>query len=223
MITGGIDEAGRGPVVGPMVMAICGLSKETGEQLLRAGIKDSKLILPVIRIMLAELIREKADFIEIVEFSPHEIDDAVNDPKMNLNRLEAKGTALLLSAFWNKHPTSRVAVDLPSNNMESYKSSVVSFLPEEHKEKASLILLEHKADANYVEAGCASILAKTIRDARIQDIERKLGFPIGSGYPSDPKTIIFIKSLNSIGEKHVRKSWESYKRLYKGKGQTKLR
>ena len=215
MLRAGIDEAGRGPVIGPMVMAICGLSKENAELFIKAGIKDSKLILPVKREALAELIREKAEFLEVIEFNPNEIDDAVNNPNMNLNRLEAKGTAILLSKFWDKHPESKVAVDLPSNNELAYRDQIKVFTPEYHKQRIiSNLILEHKADSTYIEASCASIIAKTTRDMRIREIENKLGFGIGSGYPSDPKTITFLKSLTPIGEEFVRKSWASYKRLY---------
>jgi ribonuclease HII len=215
MLRAGIDEAGRGPVIGPMVMAICGLSSETAEFFLKAGVKDSKLILSAKREQLAELIRENAEFLEVVEFSPKEIDDAVNNPNMNLNRLEAKGTAILLSKFWENSPNSKVAVDLPSNNESSYRDQIKVFAPEQHKQRIhSNLILEHKADSTYIEASCASIIAKTIRDLRVREIENKLGFGIGSGYPSDPKTITFLKSLTPIGEVFVRKSWASYKRLH---------
>jgi len=224
MLRAGIDEAGRGPVIGPMVMAICGLSKENAELMLRAGIKDSKLVLPAKREELAELIRKKAEFLEIIEFNPKEIDEAVNNPAMNLNRLEAKGTAILLSKFWDKHPDSRVAVDLPSNNESSYRNQIKVFTPENHRQRIhSNLILEHKADSTYIEASCASIIAKTTRDVRIREIESKLGFGIGSGYPSDPKTITFLKSLTPIGEVFVRKSWASYKRIYPDKRQKTLK
>lgn len=224
MLRAGIDEAGRGPVIGPMVMAICGLSENNAEFFIRAGVKDSKLILPAKREQLFETIMAKAEFTEIIELSPREIDDAVSNKSMNLNWLEAKGTAILLSKFWDKHPESKVAVDLPSNNESSYRESILAFLPEGHRKKAySNLILEHKADANYIEASCASIMAKTIRDKRIREIEAEIKQRVGSGYPADPITINFLKSLTPIAEKHVRKSWASYKRMYPGKGQATLR
>jgi ribonuclease HII len=224
MIRAGIDEAGRGPIVGPMVLAICGLTEEKAEQMRRAGMKDSKLILPLKREELASVIKSNADFLETIEFSPQEIDDAVNNPDINLNGLEAKGTAILLSKFWDKHPDSMVAIDLPSNNLAQYRDRVISFLPEEHKSRArARLILEHKADSTYVEASCASIMAKTIRDMRVREIEKEIGTMIGSGYPADPRTISFLKTLNSVAEKHIRKSWASYKRLLRDKGQTKLK
>ena len=85
----GIDEAGRGPVIGPIVMA--GIIGDE-EEFKKLGVKDSKLLKPSEREELYEKLVKYEHFVIIV--GPEEIDAAISSPdNMNLNWLEASTTA----------------------------------------------------------------------------------------------------------------------------------
>ena len=211
MIVGGVEEAGRGPVIGPMVMAICATNEANISKLVRLGVKDSKLISPRNRDYLFEKVKELCVH-EIIVLSPQEIDDALDNPEMNLNKLEGVVSAKLI----NKVVVDKVILDCPSNNINAYKEFVASFL----KKKVDLVA-EHKADLNHTIVGAASILAKVTRDRIIDDLKKVAGFDFGSGYPSDPKTISFLKE-NWHKYDFFRKSWSTYKKVAVSKNQSSL-
>ena len=211
----GIDEAGRGPVIGPMVMAGVKISEKKLEQISRMGIKDSKLLSPKERERLFDIITKDCDWIEYhIEISwPKEIDDALESPNMNLNSLEALHTAIILG----KLNGDKAILDLPSNNALAYIQSVQKFMKPEII-KTCNIIAEHKADMNYEVVGAASIIAKVTRDRLIEEMKdkyREYG-DFGSGYPSDPKTKNFLlknwnnSELKKIETGFFRKTWKSY-------------
>ena len=206
----GIDDAGRGPLLGPMFLAGV-LIKSTDEKFLKElGAKDSKLLTHPQRIILAEQIRKNAINIEISESSPKEIDEAVNS--INLNTLEAKMTANIINKLNNKKDKIRAIVDCPSVNTLAWKNKMLSFV----KNKENLeVRCEHKADFNYPVVSAASIIAKVAREDSVEKIKKQFG-NIGSGYPSDPTTIEFIKSQGIELAKTgiVRTSWTTWKNLY---------
>ena len=81
----GIDEAGRGPVIGPLIIA--GVMIEEGEEYKIDGVKDSKLLAHKKRIELDKKIKENSEFL-IIDVSPKEIDDFILNKKINLNWLK---------------------------------------------------------------------------------------------------------------------------------------
>ena len=83
----GIDDAGRGPVLGPMILAGV-LADASDEKIIKMmGAKDSKLLTPPNRKKIGDEIRKKyIHYIEVT--SPREIDESTN-----LNYLEAIKTA----------------------------------------------------------------------------------------------------------------------------------
>lgn len=210
----GIDEAGRGPVIGPLVMAIVCLDQSQRETLQAAGVKDSKQILPAKRRVLAELIRRTSVFADTLIFTPTEIDAALNDAHMNLNRLEAKGTALLIMNALAHHNSFSITIDLPTSNANSYREAILDFLEEPFRSQFMRLplVLEHKADHHHIEAAAASILAKTLRDTEIEQLKDRVGVDFGSGYPSDPKTVSFLKNGATAFPELCRQTWASYKR-----------
>lgn len=225
----GIDEAGRGPLIGPMVMAGVKISEQNIPDISCLGIKDSKLLSIRERERLFEIIT-KLEWIEYhIEISwPKEIDKALRSSSMNLNLLEALHTAMII----NKLKCDEAILDLPSNNAEKYIRDVKKFMFEEIKDKYKIIA-EHKADMNYSIVGAASIIAKVTRDNLIEELKHKinkLGISddFGSGYPSDPKTKAFVekhwnnKKLDKIENGFFRKTWQSYKKLTIKKKQRKL-
>lgn len=211
MIIAGVEEAGRGPVIGPMVMAICAISEDKISELQALGVKDSKLIAPKNRELLFHKIKELCAH-EIIIMGARDVDAALNDPDMNLNKLEGKVSAQLI----NNVPSQKVILDCPSNNISSYRNYVKSMVKSDVE-----IIAEHKADLNHTIVGAASILAKVTRDKIIDEIKKEVGEDFGSGYPSDPKTIDFLKR-NWNKYDVFRKTWSTYKKVALSGGQRKL-
>ena len=93
----GIDDAGRGPVIGPMVLAGCLITDETEKELKRLGVKDSKQLTKKRRAFLEIIIKEKAEAFFVVKTQAEEIDGKNNDG-INLNDLEAQMSASIEAA-----------------------------------------------------------------------------------------------------------------------------
>lgn len=211
----GIDEAGRGPAVGPMV--ICGASfpENLSDKLKEIGVKDSKLLLPQEREELfgqvAELCKKKY---YIIVISPDEIDSAVAEK--DLNWLETRKSAEIINFL---HPDKAI-IDCPNPNIKAYSE----YIRERLIDKKVELVCEHKADFNYPVVGAASILAKVTRDAEIERIKEKTGIDFGSGYPSDPKTKKFIEENfdNKKFASIIRHSWSPVKNRIAEKAQKRL-
>lgn len=200
MIISGIDEAGRGPVIGPMVMAICAIEDSKVYLLGEMGVKDSKLLTRNKREELFSKIQEICTY-SIIILSPPEIDAALNDRTVNLNRLEGKTTAALIN---NVH-ADKCIIDCPSPNIKAYTEFIKSMVT-----KKIELVCEHKADLNNTIVGAASILAKVTRDRIIDELQKVAKIDFGSGYPSDPRTVEFLKN-NWNKFDFFRTSWGTYK------------
>lgn len=199
----GVDEAGRGPVMGPLV--ICGISIKEDDLLRKMGVRDSKKLSRSQRESLSEKIREVANGIEIVEIAASEID--ILREEMTLNQLEVRIFASVI-----KKLSPRIAyVDAADVDEERFAEEILRELGSPLE-----IISRHKADDTYPVVSAASILAKVRRDEQVRKIEEQIGEPIGSGYASDPNTIRFIESwLQRFNElpPHTRKSWDTSNRL----------
>jgi ribonuclease HII len=215
MKVAGIDEAGRGPIIGPMVMAIAVMDEKDLFKLEALGVKDSKLLTPEQRDQIFEKLIKLVDY-QIAVLSPSEIDTAVHSKHMNLNWLEATTSASLI----NKMHMEKVFVDCPSTNPKAYHAYLMKLLMNQKLN----VIAEHKADSTYVICSAASILAKVTRDRAIEKLKQKFKVDFGSGYPSDPKTKEFVEKYyaDSRFQTIFRKSWETYKRLVKKESQSSL-
>jgi ribonuclease HII len=215
MYVAGIDEAGRGPAMGPMAMAIVSVKKSDEFKLRTMGVKDSKKLSAKKREELAVVIRDIGRS-KVVLIDAKEVDKAVLSPSDNLNWLEARKSAELV----NMVNPDQIVFDCPSTNLESYKQ----YIKNKIKKKKMKILVEHKADENHLTAAAASILAKVSRDAEIEKIKKKIKKDFGSGYASDPKTQAFIEKYWEKKEyqKYFRQSWETLKRRKDAKKQRSL-
>ena len=213
-LTLGIDEAGRGPVIGPMVMAGVVVNEEQTEQLRNIGVKDSKLIPPGLREDMFDMIKKIVTSYKIIIIPPKEIDDALESPDLNLNKLEALKSALII----NELKPEKAILDAPSVNTQAYEDQVKFYL----KNKNIKFITENKADLNYVEVGAASILAKVTRDREIEKIRKKYG-EVGPGYPSNPITQAFLRQNWEKHPEIFRKTWETYKKIAIAKNQKKLK
>lgn len=200
----GIDEAGRGPIIGPMVM--CGVAIEEGQEkeLELLGVKDSKLLSPSVRERIAAVLEKKYTFHRVI-ISPIEIDSMTGNGKAkNLNWLEAEKAAVIV----NELKPDKVIIDCPSPNLKAY----TAFITERIDAKRQVVC-EHKADANYVVVGAASIIAKVCRDAEIEKLKAHVGMDFGSGYMADPRTKAFVEKYWDKHPEIFRHSWAPYKKL----------
>ncbi len=211
----GIDEAGRGPVLGPLVMCGISVKEEDEKQLVKLQVKDSKLLTKEKREYLFDKIKDISYKAEIIVVNPDEIDHAVNNNNgLNLNKLEAKKTAEIINLL----KPDKAIVDAPSNNIKSYKEYLLGLI----KNKKIELVLEHKADLNYPVVSAASILAKVTRDNEIEKLKKKIKIDFGSGYMSDPKTAVFLEKYYEKYPDLFRKSWAPYQKALDKKFQSKL-
>lgn len=214
MMVLGLDEAGRGPCIGSLFLVGVMCEEEKREELRAIGAKDSKLLPHKKRMLLAEKIKKIANKIEVVQLTPSEIDQAVDgDDSLNLNWLEARKTAEIL----NKLKPDKAIIDCPSPNIKAY----ADYIKRRLTHKSVELILEHKAE-KYEIVAAASIIAKVLREEEVAKIEKKVGQSIGSGYPSNPICQKFLKENHEKYPEIIRHSWESYKRIIRGKQQKNL-
>jgi len=212
----GIDDAGRGPVLGPMILAGV-LAEKSDEQKIKGwGAKDSKLLSPKSRAILAQKISQ--NFTNHIEISQaKEIDES-----SNLNYLEAIKTAMIINKLSQSTKEKiTIFIDCPSTNIEAWTLDVKKLL----KNPENIILkCEHKADLNHPIVSAASIIAKERRETEMKNLRKTLKIDFGSGYPADPKTKNFIKeNYDNPKYKHIiRFSWSTVKKLIERKSQRKL-
>jgi len=221
----GIDDAGRGPVVGPMFLAGVLVDDGKKKKFKKLGIKDSKQLFPVERKKLFKEIKKLCLDFKIVSSSASEIDHLIQTGT-NLNKIEAQKTAKIINSLIkpiDKKMDVQIVVDCPSVNIVAWKNYLSRHIKKNEKVKLFL-KCEHKADINHVEAAAASILAKVSRDSEIEKIKKEIGIDFGSGYPSDPETIDFLKKYGDKFKDYgiFRKTWMTWKTHMKKKSQKKL-
>jgi len=218
MLVAGVDDAGRGAVIGPLVIAGVLVKEEDLRKLKELGVKDSKLLSPHRREILDVEIRRIAENLNVVRLSPREIDLVVNSGRKlhKLNYLEAQTMAKVIEAL----RPQMVYVDASDVLEERFKQHIL----ESMSFKVNIIS-EHKADRNYVVVSAASVIAKVERDKAITELAKTLG-DFGSGYPSDPRTMSFLRECCEKLEEYpefVRKSWKPAKRVRDQKGSEQMR
>jgi len=219
----GIDEAGRGPVIGPMVIAGVMAEPDLEKEFIKLGVKDSKRLSPGRREELTEVIRKRCS-VHTEILAPEQIDS--RREKESLNVIEEKAYAAVLAKLLIDMDSKQIEkitaiVDSVDVDEQRFAKSIKSHLPDGlNKIK---IISKHKADDIYPIVSAASIIAKTLRDSKVEEISEELGTAIGSGYPSDPVTKEFLKQwLKEKGElpPHVRRSWKTVKRLIENRNTT---
>ena len=216
----GVDDAGRGPVIGPMILAGCLITKETEIELKKLGVKDSKQLTQKRREYLEKIIKEKAVAYKVLKVTPDNIDIS-KEKGLKLNELEANMAAKIINNINDKDRQISVVLDCPSTTREKWKDYLITrigFL------KNLEIYCEHKADANHVSVAAASVLAKCAREKEMDKLKKKYGDEIGSGYSSDPLTQKFLsKNIEKFKDDGIfRKSWETYRRALSDSGQRTL-
>ncbi|MDE1769495.1 MAG: ribonuclease HII [Thaumarchaeota archaeon] len=202
MLVCGVDDAGRGSVLGPLVIAGVSIEKSKIKHLVEIGVKDSKQLSPKSRENLYEKIISLVDGYYIAKIPPSVIDRNVN--KNLLNQLEANYMAKVIK----KLGAGSSYVDSCDVNPKRFGLYISNLA------KTGKIVSSHHADRKYPVVSAASIIAKVNRDRAIEKLRKN--HDVGSGYPSDSKTMGFIKewlSQNGNVPVFVRKSWKPVKIL----------
>jgi ribonuclease HII len=234
-IVAGVDEAGRGSVLGPLVVAGVTIEKKDIPKLKKLGVKDSKLLLPAKRMKLNREINRLALQVVWEKIEPQKIDEVVirGTRLMRLNYLEAQYMARVLERL----KFDLVYVDCCDTVEKRYGNLIADLLFErimhrmnspvqlgEDNPYRNKIVSEHHADVNYPVVSAASIVAKVRRDAYISLLHKKHGL-FGSGYPSDPDTKKFLRGFVERAQSlpsMTRLSWVTIRNLYQiGEEQTK--
>jgi ribonuclease HII len=207
----GIDEAGRGPVIGPLVIGCVVLDSEGSKKLRNLSVRDSKKVPRDKRAELEPIIKETAVEWSLIKISPGEID--LLRQKHSLNLIEAMKTAEMVLSL--ECAPTKIIVDAADPVAEDYRQRIISCLTSGNEDfTIPEIVSEHKADDRYVEVSAASILAKVERDRDIEKLKMIHG-ELGSGYPSDEVTMGFLKELIKSGcelPSYVRRSWNTVER-----------
>lgn len=216
MIIAGIDEAGRGPAVGPLVLAVAVVEKKREDELREFGARDSKEL-------TAEKRRSVWDSLQgaLLEFGTahvqaHEI-DALRT-RNSLNEIEAMRVGHLLNSLKTKPEIAYL--DSPDPESGNFAVRVQKYINFE-----CILRAEHKADVNYPVVSAASIIAKLERDMAVRNLELEYNCVIGTGYSHDPATIRFIKEYthkNNSLPHCARRTWLTSQRILDEKFQKKL-
>lgn len=196
----GIDEAGRGATLGPLVIAGFLCAEKDLELLERIGVRDSKKLSKSRREKIYRQLAEKFKF-HVIKILPRELDERVGRG-ISLNELEGAKFAEVINVL----RPSAAYIDCADVLPENFRNHILKILKHDCD-----LTIEHRADERYLVVGAASIIAKVERDAEIEKLKREYG-DIGSGYPADEKTIAFIQSWykkNRAFPDCVRKTWKT--------------
>ena len=197
----GIDEAGRGSMIGPLVIAGISIKKKDLKKLRSIGVRYSKKLTPEVREILYKKILKIVDNYHVIRITPRTIDRSVF--KHNLNHLEAKNMAkIVLKLKSDVSYVDSCDVDYKRFGRE------ISLLSSNAKIKSY-----HHADSRFVTVAAASIIAKVSRDRSIHRLNKN--FDLGSGYPSDKKTVLAVKKILSKkkSESFIRMSWKPVQKI----------
>ena len=208
----GVDEAGRGSVMGPLVVGV--VFVEDDAPLRDIGVKDSKKLTPKMRERMYDQIIETADHWCTVIITAEEIDE--QRKTISLNEIElnmfAEGTT--------KWDAGAIYADCPDINEVSFTERLRNLIGKDVE-----VIAKHKADDTYPVVSAASIVAKVTRDRLMDGIREEFGVDVGSGYPSDHYTMDFIQEWiqrNGKAPEHVRTSWEPVRDMLSKRKNTRI-
>ena len=215
----GVDEAGRGPVIGPLVIAAFSIEEERMRDVESLGVKDSKKLTPKRRTEIySELLKLSSNYFFKI-LSSNYLNKEMK--RHTLNEIEL--WAFIDSIDGLNVSLKRIICDSCDVNVDRFSQSIKEGVCKTYPECE--VIAAHKAEDKYPIVAAASILAKAKRDELLKEIEEQFGVSIGSGYPSDPITIKFLedyyKKNNSFPD-YVRAEWKTLKNIKSFCNQTKL-
>ena len=213
----GIDEAGRGCVLGPMVYSGCLVHVDHEPSLTDAGVRDSKKLTAKKRAELRTFVESTAADFVIHPFSPAELDAT------SLNELGKRALVQFTARF---QPDVLIFdAPVPPKQIPGYIADLRVRLAAAGVRSDLRIIGENGADDRYACCAAASILAKTERDKLLAAIEAEAGAPIGSGYPGDPRTRAWLEAVYDPERgfpPSVRTKWETARRIVAARAQQSL-
>ena len=201
----GVDEAGRGSLVGDMIIAGFAINGNDYGRLIELGVRDSKQLTAKARASLYRNLA-KIGIFSVVAVDPPTID------RLGVSKATELGILKLLRHLLGL---------LGPHNVESV---IIDKFGKPHLLEAELrrmgymgaLVVAEKADALYPEVSAASIIAKHVRDERLRVLRHMYGVE-GSGYPSDKKTVEWVEKVIASGLKYsiIRYSWITIKNIEK--------
>lgn len=200
----GVDEAGRGACIGSLFIGIVGIPLAKRKKLNFLGLKDSKTLSRSRIRYFANAIHTYFD-VTILEITASEIDDS----------------SITLDALIFSKIREHIKKEVPAENTQlifdqigstnTFKTGITCHFPYHE------ISVFAKADSIFPEVMAAGIVAKNARENQIESLNSGRYREMGSGYPSDVKTVSFLKSksndLRSLSE--VRFSWKNVQEILK--------
>ena len=211
-VQAGIDEAGRGPVFGPLVVA--GVAAEDPSIFKELGCRDSKQLSPGRREAIERQLRANPEVRIEVRVVAAEVLDAERQ-RLTMNDIEVERFRDIAQAFSRGAAPGVVYVDAADVDAARFGRAVSRGL-----RMGTRVVSEHKADDTYPIVGAASIVAKVARDAAVAEfarrLERRLEMPLGSGYAHDERTRLFLQAWHArFGDvpEGTRRSWATTKDL----------
>ena len=213
----GIDEAGRGALLGPLVVAGVVVDEEGEKALKKMGVKDSKKLTPKKREELAPKIEAVAKSVLVMRVQPCRI-DKLRSEGINLDKIEAIKMAEIISMS----DANSVYVDSLTHNPKKFMNLILDHL----NGKNPKMNVENYADETYPVVSAASIVAKVERDAAIQEIKDKVKVDFGVGYSHDERTVNYVEKLIKSRKplpSFVRQSWITTQLLKEASWQRKLK
>jgi len=221
----GCDEAGKGCVLGDLVLSITLIKNQ--DKIKSLGLKDSKLLSSKKREELDIKIRKLCK-VYSYSITAKELNELMCH--YSLNEIEAMKIAYLINQIYEDGCTIKTLyVDSPDTIANRFTKRIKKYLTTEKdkiekKMKKMKIVSEHKADENYPIVSAASIISKVKRDAEIERIKKEVNYDFNSGYTSDKITIQFLEKRydDPKVEKYIRKRWKTYERIKESAKQNKL-
>ncbi len=205
MITGA-DEAGRGCVIGPLVICCASIEEKDIDRLREIGVKDSKKLTPKSR---EEIYKKLANITKniVIKISAGELNELMG--KYSLNEIEAMKMGESLNEQ-DLPENSIVYVDSPDNDPGKFALRIKKYLKKKLK-----IVSENYAESKYVIVAGASIIAKHTRDGEIKRIKEIVGYDFNSGYSSDPVTIDYLKKHmdDEVLKPYLRTKWKTLDKI----------
>ncbi len=204
MLECGLDEAGRGPVIGPLVISVVCADPAI---LMEIGVNDSKVLSPSRREALYHRIKDVSKHYRIEVVTATTINSRMRET--TLNEIEYQYFRSLIDDCGNDAYVD--AFDVDEERLSNRLSRDTGFT----------VVAKHKGDQLYQSVMAASILSKVTRDRIVREISSEYG-EVGSGYPSDPRTIDFLMKALDSGldvSNIVRVEWKTWKELVRKRKQ----
>ncbi len=190
-LIGGVDEVGRGPLVGPVVAACCVLPSDFYLE----GLTDSKKLSEKKRDIFFEYIKEHAIAYGVGVVSPERIDE------INIYEASREAMIIAIKEVQKQIPLEVVLVDAMPLNIDIKSISIIH------------------GDALSISIAAASVIAKVTRDKMMYELDKKYpkyGFASHKGYPTKKH----IEAINKYGLiEGYRKTYGPVKKVLEGKNE----